>query len=336
MTIKSIYSSLVAFGCFFILSPATAQPPGTTPPTISADITWNYWWTVNSVVQVEAQFNAARRSEESQKGLSNGALGNLDLPDNYLSLPMAEQAWIILKEERECRHGVYYPGIGTVTGYLPEGVESTLSQVAQGHADDMAARDYFSHNTLGGPSWLQRIQNAFPNGCADGKSENIAWNSVAGGHLIGVPLAFYNFIYDDWSCCSGGHRNLCLKQTGNNDYGNPNRLGIVGFGRGTSHHGDYFVMDYIDPSAGCTYDIEPYEECNLPAVVNVNGALYSNTHLAENTVNSDGTVMQGQLVTFKAGNEINLQNNFEVQANTTLLLKLMIARAAEPMFSIMG
>ena len=327
MKIHQNFLSGFALLCFVALgTPSWAQPPGTTPPVITTDIPWPEWSLVTTVAQVEAQFNSARRSEESQRSLPANTLGNLDLPSDYFSRPMEEQAWILLKAEREARHLVNYPGTGVVTGYLPEGVEASLSAVAQGHADEMAncPNFYFSHNSKDGTSSGSRIRGAFASGCSQGTGENIAWNSWDNGHLVGVPLAFYNFIYDDWSCCSGGHRNLCLRQTGFNNYGDPNRLGIVGFGRGASSQGDFFVMAYMDPDndAGCSYYIETYEDCNLPAIVNVNGALYSNTHLAENTVNSDGTVMSGQLVTFKAGQEINLQTYFEVQANTTFIVEI--------------
>ncbi len=299
----------------FLTSSIWAQPPGVTPPRLDTDIPWNGWWTVSTVAGVEAQFNAGRRAEESQKGLSNNELGDLELPDDFLSRSAEEQAWIILKAEREARHMVQY-GSTVVTGYLPEGVEASLSAVALEHAQDMADRDYFSHTTLGGPNAFDRIGQAMDY-CFDSwsQSENIAWNSVSGGHIIGVPLAFYGFIYDDEDCCGGGHRNLCLKQTGNENYGDPNRIGIVGFGRAASGNGDYFVMDYVDPAPGCSYDIETYEiDCDLPAVVTVPGNVYTDEYLAEDVVASDGTIMSGEVVAFKAGDAVNLNADFEVLA----------------------
>lgn len=305
--------------CLIILSTFTFAQTRVTPPELNSDIPWpedwpdNHWYTVSTVEEIEAQFNAARRGEENQLGLNANTLGNLDLPDNYLQLPMEERAWLILKAEREARHLVNYPGVGQVTGFLPEGVESTLSDVAQGHTDDMHAAGMLAHNLPGGTPWNQRIGNAFP-GCTEGIGENIAWNSVSGGLTMGVAFAFYNFIYDD-AGSNWGHRNLCLSQGGNNNYGSPDRIGVFGFGRTTGSNGDYFCMDYLDPKPGCTYDINTYEtDCDLPAVVTVPGNVYTDEYLAEDVVASDGTIMSGEVVAFKAGDAVNLNADFEVLA----------------------
>ena len=285
-------------------------------PNLNSDIPWPSWWYDNSVSDVEAQFNVGRRGEESQKGLATGALGNLVLPSDFLDRPFDEQALILINSERQARAGVNYPNHGTVSGLLLEGVERDISQVAQDHADDMQERDYFAHNTQGGPSWSTRISNEFP-GCTEGMSENIAWNSISsqGGFILGIPLAIYGFIYDD-SCCNWGHRKLCLKQSGYNNYGDPNKLGLVGFGRGTGSTGDYFVMDYIDPKPSCTYNIKDFGGCE--EIVVLNGTIQSGVYQANAQLSSTNTIANGGEVTFMAGNEISMMASFEVQAGATL------------------
>lgn len=99
---------------------------------MTSDVEWpDGWWNASTVAQIETQFNVGRRGEESQLGLATNTLGNLDLPSDFLSRPMEEQAWIVIREERQARHLVNYPGTGVVTGFLLEGVESTMNTVAR-------------------------------------------------------------------------------------------------------------------------------------------------------------------------------------------------------------
>lgn len=295
-----------------------------TPPNPTADRGWNQWWYDNSVADVEAEFNAARRNEESQRGLASGTLGNLNLPSDYLSRSAAEQALIILNAERTCRDGVNYPSYGVVSGLPVEGVELDLNTVAQGHANWMSSTGNFSHTGSGGSSPWTRM-NVYFSGCTESMGENIAWNSVNGsGFILGVPLAFYGFIYDDGSCCNWGHRQLCLKQTGNNNYGDPNKLGLVGFGRAAGGNGDYFVMDYLDPTPACTYDVTNYEEggSGCPAHVDVEGMIVSGTFMADQTLASNGTITGGASVDFQAGTSITLESNFTTNNGAELIITI--------------
>ena len=302
-----------------------------TPPDPTADRGWVQWWYDTDLSDAEDEFNAARRNEEVQKGLTPGILGNLSLPTDYLSKSAAEQAWIILIAERQARDGVNYPGTGIVTGMIPEGVESTLSGVSQGHADDMQANDFFSHTSSTGQSAGSRITSAFL-GCYQGWGENIAWNSVSGGgYTLGVLLAFYNFIYDDGACCNWGHRHLCLKQTGNNDYGDPDRIGVFGFARSTGSNGDYFVMDYVDPKNGCTYNINDYgagSGGSCPSHIDVDGSIASGSYQATSTVASTGTVGSSTDVEFMAATSISLDNNFQTMLGGELTILIQSCTTA--------
>ena len=314
-----IYCKKIVYFFFFngvILFPLVAQ---ITPPDPSADREWVNWWQDNTKNDVETEFNAARRNEETQLGLPPNTLGNLNLPTDFLTRNFQEQALIIINAERQARHNIFYPGTGTVSGMLVEGVEIGLSGVAQGHANDMQINNFFSHTGSNGWSPSQRITNAFPQ-CTEGTSENIAWNSFSspGGFILGIPLALYSFIYDD-SFHGWGHRHLCLKQSGLNNYGDPNKLGLVGFGRATGANGDYFVMDYFDPKSTCTYNVTNFEGGgNCPTHMDVSGMIASGTYQATETVASTGSIPNSETVYFKAGTSITLESSFETSMGAEL------------------
>jgi uncharacterized protein YkwD len=74
-----------------------------------------------------------------------------------------------------------------------------LSQAAAGHARDMVSRDYFSHDTQGGGSFVDRIvktgyivPNAFPS-----LGEDLAWGSGTLGTARAIVRGWMN---------SPGHR----------------------------------------------------------------------------------------------------------------------------------
>jgi uncharacterized protein YkwD len=75
---------------------------------------------------------------------------------------------------------------------------SLLFSAAQGHADDMAAQGYFSHDSADGRTWDQRIRNTGYAG--RGIAENIAW----GGRQLGTPRNIVNA----WMNSSGHRANI--------------------------------------------------------------------------------------------------------------------------------
>ena len=222
-----------------------------------------------------------------------------------------------------------YPGHGTATGMEFEGVEVALSAVAQGHAEDMQTNNFFSHTGSNGQSASSRINSAFQ-GCVENssQSENIAWNSISNpaGFILGVPLAIYNFIYDD-SCCNWGHRNLCLKQTGNNNFGDPNKIGLVGFGRKGGTNGDYFVMDYFDPSpsSNCNYNIINFGSSGAcEEIITLDEEVTDDfTSHADLKIESYQFIYSNLEVHYMAGNEIELNEWFEVQLGTEFTAEIM-------------
>lgn len=81
-----------------------------------------------------------------------------------------------------------------------------LSRAARRHAEDMARRNYFSHTSLSGASFLDRIRRTgYLSGArAWTAGENIAWGS---GHL-GTPRA----IVRAWMRSSGHRRNILARR----------------------------------------------------------------------------------------------------------------------------
>lgn len=87
----------------------------------------------------------------------------------------------------------------TRRGLRPLVADARLSRAARGHSADMASRNYFDHNTLGGGDFLDRIRRA---GYLSGAQswtvgENIAW----GSGISAAPAA----IHRSWMN-SAGHR----------------------------------------------------------------------------------------------------------------------------------
>ena len=322
----------------FTMTGFSQYVPPLAPPDLNANVPWNNWYYYEyyptsyppTVSAIQDQFNIGRRAEETQLGLASGTLGDLYLPSDFLERSFDEQALILLNLERTARDGVDY-GNGPVSGMKFEGIEPGINAVAQAHADDMQDRDYFAHDTQGEPpgNWATRVRSSVPSGCDEGISENISWNGIddADGFVFGVPLAIYGFIYDD-ACCGWGHRRLCLRQTGDhskswnatrnyNNYGEPDRYGLVGFGRATGSNGDYFVMDFIDPVPSCTYTVITYED-GMQEVLTLSGNIETGFYEAMIEIQADGYIENGSSVSMTAGESINLFESFEVELGAEL------------------
>jgi uncharacterized protein YkwD len=86
----------------------------------------------------------------------------------------------------------------TGAGLLPLLDHGQLAAAAQGHADDMAAQGYFSHTSVDGRTFDQRIRNAGYAGRAI--AENIAWGSSS----LGTPRR----IVGAWMSSTGHRANI--------------------------------------------------------------------------------------------------------------------------------
>ena len=84
-------------------------------------------------------------------------------------------------------------------GLRPPRLNTRLSTVSRRHAEDMARRNYFAHDTLGGGSFLDRIRHSgYLNGAHRWMvGENLAWGSRGNSAPSGVTHPWMN---------SPGHR----------------------------------------------------------------------------------------------------------------------------------
>jgi len=302
-----------------------------TPPSLSTGLDWSSWWSVSTVTQIETQFNAGRRHEESDRSLPANSLGNLNLSDDFLDLDFKTQALILLNAERTARDGINY-GSGAITSVPFEGIEIDLSVISQGHADDMQRTGNFSHTGSDGNNSSSRINSVF-SGCNQGTGENIAWNSYTGaGFIASIPLAIYNFIYDD-ACCWWGHRSLCLKQNeANNNYDGTTKYGMVGFGRSTGSNGDYFVMDFFDPVPSCDYNISsPVEGDAGPCADEMifDGDMASGTFIAISMELDAGVVSDHGEVNLGIADELIIQPNSEIELGSELTISMVSCVSAK-------
>ncbi len=112
---------------------------GQKPPVLTANaIGYNF------NLSIEENFNAGRRYEEQNKGLSTNSLGHLVLPTNFATLPLAQRALVLVNAERVCRNGINY-GTGNLVVKPFQTVETNLSQVSQAHAEWLVAQNKFDH-----------------------------------------------------------------------------------------------------------------------------------------------------------------------------------------------
>lgn len=102
-------------------------------------------------------------------------------------------------------------------GCKPLKTSTRLTKAAQGHAKDMAAKDYFDHTSANGRTWDQRIRAA---GWTRPAGENIAYG-------FDTPAA----VLEGWMASPGHKRNILDCKF--------NYIGI-----GYTAEGDYWVQDF--------------------------------------------------------------------------------------------
>ena len=228
----------------------------------------------NAMQTIEANFNAARRWEETDRGLTANCLGNMTAPPGgWNSLSQEEIIFYIHNQERTARN------------LLPlHGVETNLSMVAQAHSDWQIVNDVFSHtgdpafgtsdtykicplpgNMVNGSVLSQRI-NAKANlsGCWTSISENI-YVQVSFVNVFSNfgARAMYAFLYRDGGS-AWGHRHAILQAFVDNN-GPTGNEGFIGIGIATGAdyqavdftcdiwpYASILTIDYFDPSAACT------------------------------------------------------------------------------------
>ncbi|SEJ59176.1 Por secretion system C-terminal sorting domain-containing protein [Dyadobacter sp. SG02] len=214
-----------------------------------------------SGAQVVAAFNKGRRSEETEFGFSQNALGIFSLPAGYDSFTQAQRALYIINAERQARAGMDY-GNGPVSGRLLEGLETTLCNAAYDHAFYTDSTKKFLSIGRNGLGPYDRVDAAFQTGCIQrlGLIENMYSGPVS---AYNVEAAIFTWLYQD---IVGASRTLILLQKFGrydwegvrqivqgfiDDHGPAGSEGILGIGVSNG----IVVMDVTDPTknAGCGF-----------------------------------------------------------------------------------
>ena len=118
----------------------------------------------------------------------DGCPHSSDLPDRHHAEEARTAILCLVNQRRAAR------------GLAPLTEDPRLQAAAQGHAEDMGARDFFGHESPEGTTPGQRIRDAGFNGRASG--ENIHWG-------VGINAAPARVV-DDWMK-SAGHRANILR-----------------------------------------------------------------------------------------------------------------------------
>ncbi len=274
---KQFYT--VLFSVFFITSSpslyAQCSSSSSNPSVDAADWDWDE--------TIEKNFNAARRWEEGNLGLTPNCLGNMAPPTvGWNNLNYDQLVLYIHNSERVARDS------------LPlYGVETNLDEVAQAHSEWMLENNVFSH--AGDPAFGEnRTYNICDPDCVNDCSskcieqngsspykrirskpilnnyqwaaENIFFRSENLSNSV-VASMVYGFIYQDGP--GWGHRKNILRNYTNN-WGDSGSEGFIGVGVyegnnysycgicGASWHATLLTIDYYDPfpspSSGYTFN----------------------------------------------------------------------------------
>ncbi len=175
---------------------------------------------VSTIADIEAAYNNARRTEETQTGLSNNALGILDLPSEAIwqSYTAAEKALFLLNAERTAR------------GILPyKGVLPALQEVAQNFAQHSVEHNIIGHVGADGRTFGDRLSEETQLvGCYQAVTENITYHALD-AISIPVEVSVYRFLYASANNGVWGHRHALLQQFDNDLNDNANE-GFIGVG----------------------------------------------------------------------------------------------------------
>lgn len=262
------------------------------PTNLTQDIEWIAGFT--DTEDIEEAYNFGRREEELQLGLAAESLGFLSLPAEWEVYSISQKALFLINDERVSRGGVDY-GNGSVLGLPLDALEENMNNIAQNHANWLAANNEFSHTGENGWSPFDRIDNDPVLGNSTSchefltRAENLTgfWSSTSS---IPMPIerAIYGWLYEDASS-SWGHREAVLLQnmdlSGNdwgysNNYASPASEGFLGIGMVESINGDWnpynfgtwvnagtlVVMNVVDPTdaGSCGYDMRAPAPAALP------------------------------------------------------------------------
>ena len=223
------------------------------PTDPTADIDWTAGY--SGVSDIQAAFNAARAAENIQLGIS--------LP--MLTMP-SQATWDAMSDDEKALWLINHERIDR--GTLPlHSIETNVEGIAQYYAQYLLDNDAWGHEEDGNDPWERLNTNAAINNCHDwlGIAENLAV-FVTSGSSISLPVerSVFNWMYDDGSCCSWGHRHAILWTAYTNNSGPDETVGFLGIGRasGGPYQGPFpsawnfaemIVMNVFDPCSSWDY-----------------------------------------------------------------------------------
>jgi len=236
------------------------------PPDPTADIAWSAGY--SGVADIQAAFNNARSTENSQLGAS---IPMLSLPSQaaWDAMNDGEKALWLINREREDR------------GVHPlHGLETNVAGVAQYYAQYLIDNNAWGHYEDGRSPWQRLSDNPAIGACHD--SLNVAENLavfMTSGSSIALPVeqAVYMWMYED-SGSLWGHRHCILWYPYNDNGGPAGMEGFLGIGRANGPYtapwdGTYWpyaemiVMNVFDPCATWSYVVDLPYKLYLPGVL---------------------------------------------------------------------
>ncbi len=295
--LKTLYpmSKIIPY-LFIIISIFFPVAFAQSPPDLTDDIAWSAG--TSTVTDITNAFNAGRRGEETQLGLTSNVLGNLVMPSQatWDAMSFNAKGLYLVNAERTARANVNYGG--TVVKGLPlEGINDELTTTAQSYADYLITVNQFTHTATPAHSLgldpFTRVENTIPANCREfiAYSENLAafWTSGSSNPLP-IERAIFGWIYEDKNS-SWGHRRLVLIQdfqlggslgdtSGfDNNYGSSTSEGFLGFA--VANDAAYNPFGFMGMNMGTVIVMlifDPKPTCSVPLPV----TLTSFTSIFEN------------------------------------------------------
>ncbi len=252
------------FLCLFILvlTICSQKSFGQTAPDLIYNV--NTQLDYSSVGAIANSFNQARREEEMQLNLAANTIADLVMPTQatWDAFSDDQKSLYILNDERTARAGIDYGGGVSYKGLPFNGIEANIDVVAQDWAQYNVDNNIFEH-CHNGSCPVDRINAAFPPGCTEfgGGIENLSASSEGTSFSTEGALlqAIFGWNYQDGAAFPGdpnivwGHRRANLDQSFNDNYGDPNEEGLVGFGIAQTNNPavtwkTVVVVKFADPS----------------------------------------------------------------------------------------
>jgi len=309
-----------------------------------------------NVNEIQIAFNNARRKEEAQFCLPTNSITNLTMPNQstWNNMNADERFLFLTNAERSARAGLNYcTGDGPVSGIPFTGIESNIDNIAQAHAEELIATQSTSSisqaanidaNPNIGGSGCDGVKYFRPNCCHTFVPYSVyriyftSMDTPADPSTITTPgleaRSVYFCIYGNGSV-GNGRKMLLLQDIEfggttsnpcgfNNDYGDSDDEGFIGFGLegGIPHpslnrtHIDMVIISYFDPvpqSNGCNYNCTTCVPCAVNVTQNSN-TVASGDYQASNSITSSATVLNSYEVNMQANGFIELASSFEVKS----------------------